>query len=180
MNRLYIILGIVVLIMIGVVWKSNGDRKAREEAFAQQTEQHKQEMAQLEAENQARLAQEAKDKVQKEQSRIEYNAQTNVVTKEGMSPQKQNKYSNEEWLSICKSVSGTAKSIMSSRQKGASMSDMMSNIMSVDIAPELKEIIKPFVVAAYEEPRYSTSDYQLKAEIDFENKAYLTCIKARE
>lgn len=75
MNRIYIILGVVVLVMIGVVWKSNSDRKAREEALAQQTQQHNQKMSQLEAENQARLAQEAKDKTQKEQARIEYNNQ---------------------------------------------------------------------------------------------------------
>ena len=75
MNRIYIILGVVVLVMIGVVWKSNSDRKAREEAFAQQTQQHNQKMAQIEAENQARLAQEARDKAQKEQARIESNKQ---------------------------------------------------------------------------------------------------------
>ena len=78
MNRLYIILIIIVLIMIGVVWKSNSDRKAREEAFAQQTQQHNQKMAQIEAENQARLAQEARDKAQKEQARIESNKQAKI------------------------------------------------------------------------------------------------------
>ena len=78
MNRIYIILIIIVLIMIGVVWKSNSDRKAREEALAQQTQQHNQKMAQIEAENQARLAQEARDKAQKEQARIESNKQAKI------------------------------------------------------------------------------------------------------
>lgn len=58
MKNIYIILGIAVLVMAGVVWKSNSDRKAREEALALQTQQHNQKMAQLEAENQARSAQE--------------------------------------------------------------------------------------------------------------------------
>lgn len=75
MNRLYIILIIIVLIMIGVVWKSNSDRKAREEALALQTQQHNQKMAQLEAERQAQLKQEAQEKAIKEQQRIEYNNQ---------------------------------------------------------------------------------------------------------
>ena len=75
MNRLYIILIIIVLIMIGVVWKSNSDRKAREEALALQTQQHNQKMAQLEAEHQAQLKQEAQEKAIKEQQRIEYNNQ---------------------------------------------------------------------------------------------------------
>lgn len=78
MKNIYIILGIVVLVMVGVVWKSNSDRKAREEALALQTQQYNQKMAQLEAENQARLAQEAKDKAQKEQARIESNKQAKI------------------------------------------------------------------------------------------------------
>lgn len=75
MNKLFIIVGIVVLVMIGVVWKSNSDRKAREEALALQTQQHNQKMAQLEAERQAQLKQEAQEKAIKEQQRIEYNNQ---------------------------------------------------------------------------------------------------------
>ncbi len=75
MNRIYIILGVAVLVMIGVVWKSNSDRKAREEALALQTQQHNQKMAQLEAEHQAQLKQEAQEKAIKEQQRIEYNNQ---------------------------------------------------------------------------------------------------------
>ncbi|WP_087546723.1 hypothetical protein [Acinetobacter sp. WCHA39] len=75
MNKLFTIVGIVVLVMIGVVWKSNSDRKAREEALALQTQQHNQKMAQLEAERQAQLKQEAQEKAIKEQQRIEYNNQ---------------------------------------------------------------------------------------------------------
>ncbi|KKW81549.1 hypothetical protein AAV96_03300 [Acinetobacter sp. AG1] len=196
MNRIYIILGVVVLVMIGVVWKSNSDRKAREEALAQQTQQYNQKMSQLEAENQARLAQEVQRKAQQEQARIEYNnraksEQTNfeknhqtisnqatVVNKaEDVTPK--HKYSDEEWMSICKSTSKTARVIMNSRQKGASMSDMMDRIMAVDTAVEIKNIIKPFILMAYNKPRFSTPEYMLKAEVDFENEAYLTCMSAR-
>lgn len=73
-----IIIGVLICVMIGVVLKSNSDRKAIEEALAQQTQQHNQKMAQLEAENQARLAQEARDKAQKEQARIESNRQAKI------------------------------------------------------------------------------------------------------
>ena len=66
----FIILGVLICVMIGIVWKSNSDRKAREEALAQQTQQHNQKMSQLEAENQARLAQEVRDKAQKEQAKL--------------------------------------------------------------------------------------------------------------
>lgn len=75
MNKMFIILGVLICVMIGVVWKSNSDRKAREEALALQTQQHNQKMAQLEAEHQAQLKQEAQEKAIKEQQRIEYNNQ---------------------------------------------------------------------------------------------------------
>ena len=78
MNKMFIIFGVLICVMIGVALKSNSDRKAREEALAQQTQQHNQKMAQLEAENQARLAQEIRGKAQKEQARIEYNNQAKI------------------------------------------------------------------------------------------------------
>ena len=70
MNKIFIIFGVLICVIIGIVWKSNSDRKAGEEALAQQTQQHNQKMAQLEAENQARLAQEVRDKAQKEQAKL--------------------------------------------------------------------------------------------------------------
>ena len=73
-----IIIGVLICVMIGVVLKSNSHRKAIEEALAQQTQKKKKKMAQLEAENQARLAQEARDKAQKEQARIESNRQAKI------------------------------------------------------------------------------------------------------
>ena len=86
MNKIFIILGVLICVMIGVVLKSNSDQKAREEALAQQTQQHNQKMAQIEAENQARLAQEIRGKAQKEQARIESNRQANLESEK----QKQN------------------------------------------------------------------------------------------
>lgn len=78
MNKIIIIFFALLIIFVGVVWKSNSDRAAREEALAKQTELHNKKMAQLEAEHQARLAQEAKDKAQKEQARIESNRQAKI------------------------------------------------------------------------------------------------------
>lgn len=75
MNKIIIIFFALLIIFFGVVWKSNSDRKAREEALALQTQQHNQKMAQLEAERQAQLKQEAQEKAIKEQQRIEYNNQ---------------------------------------------------------------------------------------------------------
>lgn len=89
-----------------------------------------------------------------------------------------NKYSEEEWLSICKSTAGGAKAIMSSRQRGASMPEMMDKVVR-PADPAIKDITKAFVIDAYNRPRYDTPEYQQKAILDFENYAYLTCIKVR-
>ncbi|MDA3509317.1 hypothetical protein [Acinetobacter junii] len=75
MNKIIIIFFALLIIFVGVVWKSNSDRAAREEALAKQTELHNKKMAQLEAEHQAQLKQEAQEKAIKEQQRIEYNNQ---------------------------------------------------------------------------------------------------------
>lgn len=90
-----------------------------------------------------------------------------------------NKYSEEEWLSICKSTAGGAKAIMSSRQRGASMPEMMDKVVR-PADPAIKDITKAFVIDAYNRPRYDTPEYQQKAILDFENYAYLTCIKVRQ
>lgn len=75
MKKLIIAFIVLLLIFIGVVLKSNSDRAKREEALARQTELHNKKMAQLEAEHQAQLKQEAQEKAIKEQQRIEYNNQ---------------------------------------------------------------------------------------------------------
>ena len=70
MNKIFILLGISICVMIGIVLKSNSDRKAREEALAQQTQQHNQKMAQLEAERQAEIAHKIKEKEEADAQRI--------------------------------------------------------------------------------------------------------------
>ena len=70
MNKIFIIIGIIICVMIGAVWKSSSDRKAREEALAQQIQQHNKKMAQLEAEHQAEIAQKARKKEEAEKNRL--------------------------------------------------------------------------------------------------------------
>lgn len=179
MKNIYIILGIVVLAMAGVVWKSNSDRKAREEALALQTQQHNQKMSQLEAENQARLAQEAKDKTQQEQSRIEHSnkiePEQNTVNSEP--PSKKAAISSEELSSRCKSMSELARIIMQKRQDGVPMSEIVEKVVNTTPQP-LQEVLRLTVISAYDKPRFNTPEIQQKTILDFENESYLTCTKA--
>lgn len=103
--------------------------------------------------------------------RVEVN-QENTIKEQG------NKYSEEEWLAICKSSAGAAKAIMGSRQRGAAMTEMMDKVVR-PAEPFIKDVIKAFVMDAYSRPRFDTPEFQQKAILDFENYAYLSCLKAR-
>lgn len=112
------------------------------------------------------------------EQKVETSGQSGRTVSEKTSVSSGNKYTEQEWLSICKSAAGAARAIMNSRQRGATITDMMDRVVGT-AEPELKGIVQAFVVEAYEEPRYNVPENQLKAEIDFENDAYLTCLKAR-
>lgn len=175
----FIILGVLICVMIGIVWKSNSDRKAREEALAQQTQQHNQKMAQIEAENQARLAQEIRGKAQQEQSRVEHSNKVEVEQTKvnDEPPNKKTTMSNEELSSRCKSMSELAKIIMQKRQDGVSMSEIVEKVVNTTPQP-LQEVLRLTVISAYDKPRFNTPEIQQKTILDFENEAYLTCTKA--
>lgn len=70
MKKLIIGFIVLVLIMVGFIWKSNNDRDARQEALTIQTQQHNKKMAQLEAEAQAKAEKEAEDKINQEQAKL--------------------------------------------------------------------------------------------------------------
>lgn len=178
MNKIIIIFFALLIIFVCVVWKSNSDRAAREEALAKQTELHNKKMAQLEAENQARLAQEVKDKTQKEQARIEHSKiepEQNTFNNE--SPSKKTAMSNEELSSRCKSMSELARIIMQKRQDGVPMSEIVEKVVNTTPQP-LQEVLRLTVISAYDKPRFNTPEIQQKTILDFENEAYLTCTKA--
>lgn len=189
-NLKYISIG--ALIIIGVLFyfmnesnKASAERlKQAEIANQQRLEQNKlneeQVKKSLEAQRiqieKAGMLKAEQDKLnsQKQVKEFEQKSQTHPSNSEAQG----NKYSEEEWLSICKSTAGGAKAIMSSRQRGAAMPEMMDKVVR-PADPAIKDIIKAFVIDAYNRPRYDTLEYQQKAILDFENYAYLTCIKVR-
>lgn len=174
----YWIIG-VIAILVGVFYFIHQSNKADAERLKQAQIAYEQKISQ----EKAAEVQVQKDSIQKEQIQDESRKENNSIKNSNeiatSNPQPKHKYSDSEWMGICKSVSNTARTIMNRRQNGASMSDMMDGVMNTDTPMEIKEIIKPFVIAAYEKPRFSTPEYMLKAEVDFENEAYLTCMHAR-
>lgn len=187
----YALLGLIAVVVIAFYAmsqsnKSDAERlKQAEMAHQQKLEQDRVNEERLAAESKQRLLEAEKAKSMKaEQERVKNEAQTkefaqkSEVTTQESKPESGNKYSEEEWLSICKSAAGTAKAIMSSRQKGVAMTEMMNKVVGA-AEPTIKDTIKALVIEAYNRPRYSSPEYKLTAERDFEDYAYLNCIKAR-
>lgn len=74
----------------------------------------------------------------------------------------------------CERLSKVAATIMESRQSGASM----SSLMSANDETSVGKLFDSIVILAYESPRYLTTGMQKQSVEEFENSAYLKCIKA--
>ena len=170
--------------------KADAERlKQAEIAHQQKLEQDKTNEVNLEQTSLARQAEAEKAKAlkveqaqlgsEKKARELEQAAKQNAALQASKPEVKENKYSEEEWMSICKSTAGAARAIMTNRQRGVAMTEMMDKVVR-PAEPAIKDIVKAFVIDAYNRPRYDTPEYQQKSVLDFENHAYLTCIKVRQ
>ena len=106
--------------------------------------------------------------------------QSQDVNNETKLPEKKvSKYSKEEWLAICKSSAKTAKAIMTKRQAGVPMSEMMDKVVAT-ADNNIKEMLRTLVVSAYSEHAYGSEDVQSKTITEFENRTYVNCLKAED
>lgn len=170
--------------------KADAERlKQAEIAHQQKLEQDKANEANLEQASLARQVEAEKAKAlkveqaqlgsEKKARELEQAAKQNAALQANKPVVKENKYPEEEWMSICKSAAGAAKAIMTNRQRGVAMTEMMDKVVR-PAEPAIKDIVKAFVIDAYSRPRYDTPENQQKSVLDFENSAYLTCVKVRQ
>ena len=80
---------------------------------------------------------------------------------------------SDEETDFCKALGDLAETIMTARQEGASLSDMMGRIKDSEIA----DIQRKIILAAYEEPRWATEETKKEAIEDFRNEIELECYK---
>jgi hypothetical protein len=90
--------------------------------------------------------------------------------KEAISKKSQTSKKPKTAKEICNDVSSFAKSIMSARQHGVSMSKAMELSGNNKLA-------ESFVIDAYSKSSFSTEEYQDKTIREFADEAYLSCIK---
>lgn len=71
---------------------------------------------------------------------------------------------------ICNVLARYAESIMTIRQHGGSLAVALT---TTDGVPSLRGL----VLAAYDEPRFGTADFQARAISDFRDSVHLSCLK---
>lgn len=72
------------------------------------------------------------------------------------------------WQETCNSIGGVAELIMTRRQAGASMSQLMSHTDA--------DFLHEIIIDAYKQPRYSTERMQRRVIAEFQDKWYLGCV----
>lgn len=83
---------------------------------------------------------------------------------------------SEDDLERCGLVSLWAHGTMGMRQEGFSMSELM-DLSKHEEDPNLRAIRQRSIQLAYEQKRYETPEAKERAVSDFENAAYLACLK---
>ncbi|MCO6427541.1 hypothetical protein [Nitrosomonas communis] len=78
--------------------------------------------------------------------------------------------------SWCESISKLGAAIMSSRQSGVAMSEIMKQKFFE--SQKLNNLIEAMTINAFEEPRYHSEEMQKRSVEDFRNSVYLECTKA--
>lgn len=76
---------------------------------------------------------------------------------------------------FCKVVSEYARTVMDGRQAGVPMSGVMDLVKDAD--PAIAPVMHQMIMDAYDRPRMSVEKNQQTATRDFENDAYLACLK---
>lgn len=77
---------------------------------------------------------------------------------------------NRSNVGICNDLQDLGYKIMELRQSGVPVSQVMS-------ASDGNQVVNAIIISAYEEMRYSTREFQVRASRDFADKIYLECFK---
>ncbi len=76
----------------------------------------------------------------------------------------------------CEQVNRLAKSVMSARQSGVALSDMLKVLDSPDIKTS-GPLTRAVIMEAFEHPRYNTESVQQRTITEFASQHMLMCIK---
>lgn len=78
-------------------------------------------------------------------------------------------------LQLCTNIGNLSETIMDSRQRGGSMSDM---IRLASTNGRLRELTVIIIEQAFEVPRFNTPENRRRAVVDFRNEKEAECFRA--
>ena len=84
-------------------------------------------------------------------------------------------HAENNWHTICKSHTEFAERVMTFRQEGVSIAEMIE--LSKDEGNDVREYVESLILTAYEQPRYSTERIKQETIENFRDEAYLACAK---
>lgn len=76
---------------------------------------------------------------------------------------------------LCPAIGQLAAAIMTQRQSGASMSELMNTANNLNAVEAVKELSRNTIIEAFGHPQYETQSYREQAVQEFRNKAELAC-----
>ena len=79
---------------------------------------------------------------------------------------------------VCNALSELAESVMQARQAGVDMSDMYQSASEGE-SEKINNIHRQLVRMAFSIPAYNTPEFKDREIRDFKNKAFATCVEAR-
>jgi|GEM_PF-2347695 len=82
-----------------------------------------------------------------------------------------------DWRIICQVNSELAEVIMKNRQQGMSMAKVMEIADMSSQDKMLSAFVESYIIKAYDSPRYSTGEMQIRAIENFRDERYLECVK---
>lgn len=74
----------------------------------------------------------------------------------------------------CEMFNKIAEAVMTARQSGVALSDLMSDFESITSDPYFSQML----IDAYDQPRFTTEEVQKRTIQEFANEHYSQCIKA--
>lgn len=83
-----------------------------------------------------------------------------------------------EPVKTCDLLSTISRAVMSARQASVAMPDVMEATEQNKVNGALGDWVDDIVIDAYEQPAYSSPEYQAKATNEFVSRWHLKCVKA--
>ena len=82
------------------------------------------------------------------------------------------------WQESCQTTANLAEIVMTRRQEGVSIVEMVTIVKDMPIGSKERELTESILINAYGQPKFSTEEYIEEAITDFKNEVYLECAKS--